>query len=131
MPDTLIHPQALILVGDGEKAIFLRNIGSSQQLKLTVERVLDQENPPTREQGTDRPGRSHSSVGNSRSAMEETDWHQLAEDRFADDISQALYKLGQAGRFDELIVVAPPKVLGQLRDSFHKEVSARITAEIP
>jgi protein required for attachment to host cells len=128
---THIHPQALILVGDGEKAIFLRNIGSLQQLKLTVERVLDQENPPTREQGTDRPGRSHSSDGNSRSAMEETDWHQLAEDRFAAQISQALYKLTRARRFDELIVVAPPKVLGELRDSFHKEVSARITAEIP
>jgi protein required for attachment to host cells len=127
----LIHHGALVLVGDGEKAIFLRNVGNPQSLKLAVERVLDQENPPTREQGTDRPGRANGGDGVSRSAIVETDWHQLAEDRFAGEIANALYRLAHEERFRELIVIAPPKVLGKLRSSMHKEVTDRIIAELP
>jgi protein required for attachment to host cells len=125
-----IHHGALVLVGDGEKAMFLRNIGNGN-LKLTVERVLEQQNPATRDQGTDRPGRKPGGDGLSQSAIEETDWHQLAEDRFADEISKALFHLAHQQRFAELIVVAPPKVLGRLRRSMHKEVMDRVTAEIP
>jgi protein required for attachment to host cells len=63
--------------------------------------------------------------------MEQTDWHQLAEDRFIGDVADALYRQVHAGRFETLIVVAPPKVLGGLRKAFHKEVSDRISAEVP
>jgi len=127
-----IHHNALVFVGDGEKAIFLRNVGDSHaKLKLAVERVFEQENPATHEQGTDRPGRKQGGDGVSQSAVGETDWHQLAEDRFADEIAKTLFRLAHAQRFQELIVVAPPKVLGRLRGSLHKEVTDRITAEIP
>jgi len=126
----LIHHGALVLVGDGEKAIFLRNVGNGN-LKLSVERVLEQDNPKNREQGTDRPGRKPGSDGVSMSSVGETDWHQLAEDRFTDVISKALFRLAHDQAFQELIVVAPPKVLGRLRESMHKEVTDRITAEIP
>ena len=63
----------LVLVGDGQKALFLRNKGHALHVQLVVEQVLERDNPPTREQGTDRPGRSNASVGVARSAMEETD----------------------------------------------------------
>jgi protein required for attachment to host cells len=125
-----IHHGALVLVGDGEKAMFLRNVGDGN-LKLTVERVIEQRNPATHDQGTDRPGRKPGSDGLSQSAIEETDWHQLAEDRFADEISKALFRLAHHQRFAELIVVAPPKVLGRLRGAMHKEVTDRIIGEIP
>jgi protein required for attachment to host cells len=36
-----------------------------------------------------------------------------------------------ANLFDRLIIIAPPKILGQLRKAFHAEVVARIAAEIP
>jgi protein required for attachment to host cells len=131
MNDFSIPTGALVLVGDGRKALFLRNRGNPQNVKLVTERVLEQDNPPTREQGSDRPGRAHGSDGNARSAMEETDWHQLAEDRFAGDIAEALYRMAHAQQFEELVVVAPPKVLGILRGAWHKEVSSRIVAEVP
>ena len=128
---TDIPHAALVVVGDGKKAIFFRNDGTPRHVNLVVERILEQENPSTREQGSDRPGRYAGPDGSSRSAVEETDWHQLAEDRFAHEISTALYRLAHANRFDQLIVVAPPKVMGTLRDSFHQEVTKRIVAEIP
>jgi protein required for attachment to host cells len=68
---------ALVLVGDGAKAIFYRNKGDAQHPNLIVEEVLAGDDQPTREQGTDQPGRA-SSTGASRSAaLGETDWHQL------------------------------------------------------
>jgi protein required for attachment to host cells len=130
-PKPTISHNALILIGDGQKALFLRNKGTPQQLNLQVEHVLEQDNPATREQGTDRPGRSIGSVGTARSAMEQADWHYIAEERFADAIADALYRLAHGKRFDKLVVVAPAKVLGNLRQAFHAEVTGRIIGEIP
>jgi protein required for attachment to host cells len=126
-----ISHNALVLIGDGQKALFLRNKGTPQQLNLEVEHVLEQENPATREQGTDRPGRAVQSVGAARSAMEQADWHYIAEERFAGTIADALYRLAHGNRFEKLVVVAPAKVLGNLRQAFHAEVSERIVGEIP
>jgi protein required for attachment to host cells len=130
-PKPRISHNALILIGDGQKALFLRNKGTPQRLNLQVEHVLEQENPATREQGSDRPGRSIQSVGAARSAMEQADWHYIAEERFASAIADALYRLAHGNRFEKLIVVAPAKVLGNLRQAFHTEVTERIVGEIP
>jgi len=132
MPDFLIHHNALILVGDGRKALFLRNRGTPQALDLVVERILDgADNPSTHEQGTDRPGRVIQSVGSARSSVEQTDWHTLEEQKFATTIAEALYRAALAGDFEELVIVAPPKTLGMLRQTFHKQVSDRIHGEVP
>jgi len=122
---------ALVLVGDGQKALFLRNKGHAQHVRLVVEQVLERDNPPTREQGTDRPGRSNASVGVARSAMEETDWHDIAEERFAGELADVLYRGAHANLFDRLVIIAPPKILGNLRKAFHAEVAERVAAEIP
>ncbi|WP_051677340.1 host attachment family protein [Bradyrhizobium sp. URHD0069] len=127
----IIPHNSLILVGDGQKALFLRNRGSALDVDLVVERILEQDNPATREQGTDRPGRNTASLGVARSAMEEVDWHHIAKERFANEIAKALYQHAHANLFDRLIIIAPPKILGQLRKAFHAEVVARIAAEIP
>jgi len=126
-----VSHSALVLVGDGQKALFLRNRGNAQRVDLEVERILEQDNPATREQGTDRPGRSAASVGVARSAVEEVDWHYLAKERFADAIADALYRHAHDNRFAKLVIVAPPKILGNLRRAFHREVIDRIVGEIP
>src|SRR5215469_15396687 len=125
-----IPHDALVFVGDGTRAVFLRNRGSIQKPDLAVEAVLRQPDPPTREQGSDRPGRMHQRLGSARSALESTDWHRLAEERFAVAIADTLYQLAHANRFERLIVIAPARVLGTLRKSFHKEVRERVAAEV-
>jgi protein required for attachment to host cells len=131
MAELKIPHKALVLVGDGEKALFLRNRGNPLKLDLVVERILEQDNPATREQGTDRPGRAFANGGSRRAAMEETDWHRLGEERFASDIARSLQRHCQAEDFKELVVVAPPRVLGALRRAFAREVVSRICAEVP
>jgi protein required for attachment to host cells len=130
-PRPHVPHNSLVLVGDGQKALFLRNKGNAQRVDLVVERILEQDNPPTREQGTDRPGRSTASFGVARSAMEEVDWHYLAKERFADELAEALYRHAHDNLFDRLVIIAPPKILGNLRKAFHAEVADRIAAEIP
>lgn len=120
-----------VLVADGEKALFLRNGGDAQCPSLAVVRKIEEENPPTREQGTDRPGRYNDGPTVHRSAVDDTDWHQLAKQRFADEIAAQLYRLAHRGDFDEIILVAPPPVLGNMRKKLHKAVAKRVVAEVP
>lgn len=122
---------ALVLVSDGRRALFLRNKGTPKSPELVMERGLESENPPSREQGTDRPGRKPGTDGVSQSAIEETDWHVQAEERFAATVAETLYQMEHAQEFDELVVVAPPKMLGDLRAKLHQEVADCVVAEVP
>jgi protein required for attachment to host cells len=126
-----IPHEALVFVGDGQKALFLRNAGDEKFPNLKTERVIVEEDPPTREQGTDRPGRAFKRAGtNYRSGMATTDWHALEKHRFAQHIAGTVAKLVHEGKADTLIVVAPPRTLAELRAAFPADVKARIIAEI-
>lgn len=125
-----IEHDAWVLVGDGEKALVFRNEGDADYPNLQVVRVLEHENPLTRDQGADAPGRYIDGLGPNRSAVEATDWHRLEKHRFAKEIAEAMYKAAHSGRFSQLIVAAPPMTLGDLRKAFHKEVASRIVAEL-
>jgi len=127
-PPSGIPYNALVMVGDGSRALFFRNSGTPMNPKLAVENQFEHDNPPTREQGTDRPTRGQRGA---RGSIEQSDWQQLNEDRFASEIADKLYQMAHANRFQRLIIVAPPKVLGTLRKSLHKEVLDRVEAEVP
>lgn len=120
-----------VLIADGEKALFLENVGDEQNMHLQVIDKKEQENPETSEQGTDRPGRFNDGPSVQRSSVDDTDWHRLEKQRFAKDLARMLYDDAHAGRFDRLVLVAAPKVLGDLRDELHQEVTQRVIGEIP
>ncbi len=120
-----------VVVADGEKALFLRNEGDATYPNLQVVREIGQENPPTREQGVERPGRYADGPSSHKSAFDEADWHRLGKARFADEIAQLLYRMAHRGDFDHLVIVAPPMVLGEMRKKLHAEVADRVVAEVP
>ncbi len=120
-----------VIVADGEKALFLRNQGDSRFPNLEVVQEMAQENPPTREQGSDRPGRYNDGPTVHRSAVQDTDWHRLNKDRFANEIAGRLYRLAHKGEFDDVVLIAPPRVLGEMRQKLHQEVGDKARAEIP
>jgi protein required for attachment to host cells len=125
-----IPNEALVLVGDGRRALFLRNHGTQAEPHLVLETKLEQDNPPTREQGTDRPGRKPGGDGVSHTAIEETDRHQLEEQRFAVRLADRLYEMGHANQYQALVMVAPPRMLGDLRAALHPEVAHRVVGEL-
>lgn len=152
-----IAHDTLVLVADGRKMLWLRNAGDEVHPNLVVEDKQVQPNPKDSDQKTDAAGRAYSSWGGgsqsghgqnsgnpgadavsgpggqfapARSAMEETDFHQQAEDRFAADAAESLRKGALANEFANLLIVAPPRTLGEMRKHYHKEVEARLIGEV-
>jgi protein required for attachment to host cells len=131
MQKLVIPSDALVFVGDGRKALFLRNAGDALFPNLVTERVYEDENPPTREQGTDRPGRAVNSAATThRSSVEATDWHEIEQHRFTNRVAAAMEEMVRASDAKALVVVAPPRMLAELRQAFHADVKERIVAEI-
>lgn len=122
---------AWVVIADGEKALILENVTDSENPYLVVLDKEEQENPPNREQAANRRGRFNDTGVQQRSAVADTDWHQLAKDRFADDLAERLYKWAHKGSFHDVVLVAAPGILGELRRVLHKEVRAKVVAEIP
>lgn len=120
-----------VLIADGEKALFLENQTDGENPHLEVFREEEQDNPPNREQAANRRGRFNDGPSVHRSAVDDTDWHQLAKDRFAKELAEILYDKAHGGEFDSIVLVAPPNTLGELRDEIHQEVSQRVIGEIP
>jgi protein required for attachment to host cells len=126
-----IPHDAIIFVGDGRKALFLRNDGDENFPNLKAERVFAEENPPTHEQGTDRPGVAFAHAGSHRRvSMGETDWHQLEEHRFVEHVAAALEHLVRSRDVTALVIAAPPRTLANLRRAFHADIKKLIVAEV-
>jgi protein required for attachment to host cells len=148
-----IPHDAFVLVADGRKMLFLRNEGDAAQPNLQVEAKEIHPNPKDSDQKRDasggasstqtgpgapsvaRNGSMHAQGGGAqfapaRGTFEETDFHQLEEDRFAAETAEMLRKHALGNKFESLIVVAPPRTLGELRKHYHKEVSSRLIGEL-
>lgn len=125
-----IPKNALILVADGAKLLLFRNAGEGGNVELETVGHEKQSSPPTHAQGTDKPGISHSSTGSGRSGLEGSDFHQQDEDRFAHHAADLLKRAALEGWADAIVVVAPPRALGEMRKHYHKDVTSRIVAEI-
>jgi protein required for attachment to host cells len=121
---------ALVLVADGRKLLFLRNHGDQNQIDLRIEAHDFRQDAKDSELRTDAPGTQAQRWGDGRPTMDETDFHQLEEDRWAKDAAEELKKRALANDFEALAIIAPPKTLGVLRKEFHKEVERRIVKTI-
>jgi protein required for attachment to host cells len=124
-----IANEAWVIVLDGEKFLMLKNHGDDEIIDLRVIDHDEIEALPTRDQGTDRPGRMPD-PGVGKSAVQQTDWHALEKQRFAADIADRLRHWALENRFHQLVVCADPRTLGTIRQKYHAEVSRRIVAEI-
>ena len=119
--------QALVLVTDGRKSLFLRNNGDEKQIDLRTEAHDEREDFKDCELKTDAPGAIGQSAGYSgRVAYEETDFHQLEEDNWVKDVADQLRTRALNNDFEALAIIAPPKALGVLRKELHKEVERRV-----
>lgn len=125
-----LHPGQWVVVCDGTKALVLENVGDEMFPNLRTKEVYQQEAPLTREQGTDAPGRTFSSVGEARAAMDQTDWHAQDERRFLQKLADRLDAAVQAGEAKSLIIAAPPRALGALRQVYSRGLRGALAAEI-
>jgi protein required for attachment to host cells len=80
--------------------------------------------------GTDRPGRVQPALGTARSALEQSDFHDAAEREFLKNVAERLDGEVKGGSVRRMVIVAPPRALGVLRDAFTRAVSAAVRREI-
>ncbi len=122
---------ALVLVADGRKMLFFRNHGDEGQIDLRTEaHEARKYQRKDREIKTDAPGSVQQSFGSGRSTYEEPDFQQQEEDRWVKDAAEELNERALRNDFDALAIVAPPKALGVLRKSLHKEVEKRLLCTV-
>ena len=119
--------QALVLVADGRKTLFLRNHGDQNQIDLRTEAHDERDEASfNRDLSADAPGVSFQSNGSGRSTYEEPDYKQQEEDNWAKGAAENLRRRALNNDFEALAIIAPPKLLGVLRKELHKEVERRI-----
>lgn len=126
----IIKRGTLILLADGRKVVLLRNEGSatSPLLAKLVEQEAD--NPRTHEQGSDRPGRTQSRVGERRSSYGDTDWQEQGEQLFLREVARLLEDSATDESGAEIVVVAPPVALGELRGHYGRNTARMLKGEI-
>jgi protein required for attachment to host cells len=125
-----VHSDELVVVCDGRKAMILENDGDTEFPNLHMREVLEQEDPPTRKQGTAVPGRVHQSCGPARSAVAQTDWHDNAERSFLAMLAHHLSAAVTREPAKTITVVAAPRALGMLRQSYSPVLRRAISEEV-
>ena len=120
-----------ILVADGGRARILEVAGKGKVLRMISGSDAKLDNPPSHEQGRDRPARVHELVGNVRHAVEPRhDPHRARETLFARQLGAMLGGYAARNDFDRLVLVAPAAMLGDLRRALQPQVLEKVVAEV-
>lgn len=118
-----------IVVADGARASILNYQGPNEPLAQVEGGALEHINEPTRELVSDKQGRIFHSADGTRSTRDfPTDPHEFEKVRFAGEIVDFLAK--HASGYERLILVSPPKMLGELRRQLPRTLMDRVDGEI-
>jgi protein required for attachment to host cells len=77
----------------------------------------------------DRPPRSFDSVGPGRHGMERRDLHEAEEENFLKRVADRIGEAEKQKAFDHLVIAAPPRALGLLRNKLPEGAKQRIRGE--
>lgn len=127
-----IHPLTWILTADGHHARVWEWRNRDEPLSLVSDFVSSAENAKSfsRDLKSDRPGRSFASTGARRSAIEPRhDPHDLEKQNFARKLAGNLDEALQQNRFHRLVIIAPPHMLGDLRNCFSNQIRKVVIGE--
>jgi len=128
------RPTTWIVVADSARSRFF--VPSDDRKELVAIRSADLVSPGSRELASelksDKPGRSYSS---SRSGMRHAlepphDYQKLEKHRFVAELAKALDVACGRQEFDDLILVAPRRSLGELRSLLPKRVKNSVRVEV-
>ena len=114
----LLPKGTTVAVADGEKLSLFRNTGDEANLALAA---MSQPDVDSVNKGS---GASH------QNSSANPDGGQSAEDGFAGGIADMLNKQVLDGEIADLVIIAAPRTLGELRKSYHKKLSDVLRGEI-
>ncbi|OJU88716.1 MAG: host attachment protein, partial [Shinella sp. 65-6] len=117
---------------DGNQARLLKGVNLLKDGQQNPEQeVFRWEPKKAQDIMADKPGRSHSSVGPGRSAMEySSDPVREEQQKFTAEVASRIDDYAAEGAFDRLVVCAAPQTLGDLRSKLSDKARTLTTAEI-
>ena len=119
------------LIADAQRARIFEHAMPAGPWSECVAEATATDNPPSHEQGIERPGRVRESQGMARHAIEpREDPHRAAKRGFARQMADRLEAAAQAGRFARLLLVAPPAFLGDLRAALGDQARRRLAGSL-
>ncbi len=120
-----------VLVADGARGRILAREGAAAGLRVRPEGEFKHEVHRTRELGTDRPGRVQESANAAHHAIApHVDLSRQEKRQFARTLAEFLEKGAQRHAFDRLVLVAPPRALGDLRAALGRHARERLAGEL-
>lgn len=120
-----------VLIADGARARVLQNDGPGRGIHAVDGLVFHGDHSATHDLVSDREGRSFSSHGFGRSALEpHSDPHRELKRTFAQQMADMLAHGLEQHAYDRLIMVAPPVTLGDLRAALPDSVRAKVAGEV-
>jgi len=120
-----------IVVADHQRARVLVNGGPGRGLRPVPGMNLRTHLKAGRDIVADRPGRSFESRGEARHAVQpRIDPHRQAAERFVGRVAKALTAASEKGDYDRLVLIAPPRALGEFRKLLPASVKGKLIGEI-
>jgi protein required for attachment to host cells len=120
--------EAWFLLADGRRARLLIERARGAALEERADWNL-QIGPDELYEPQDRPPRTVDSVGGGRHAMDGgRSLHEAEEEKFLQRIADRVCDADKQKQFEHLVIAAPPRALGILREKLSKGVQARIRA---
>lgn len=121
-----------ILIADGARARVLENTGPGKGLHEVKGLEFADEHKRSGDIRADRPGRTFSSKGDGRAALEPaTDPVDKREADFVAGLASVLEAKMRKGAFHRLIIAAAPQALGDIRKAMSPQLQAKISSELP
>lgn len=123
-----------VLVADGAHARVLANDGPERGLTRSPGYEVSAPHPPAREIVSDREGRNANRMaggGGGRHALTpKTEPQRHAAQEFARTVARFLDEAAAKKSYQRLVLVAPPRMLGDLRSALPAHALATVTGEI-
>ena len=126
----LADGETWFLLADGRKArvlVELRRGGDLKERHDWAMSIADEDLYDPQ----DRPPRSVDRAGAGRHAMDKgRNLHEAEEQKFLKRVAERLGDAARHNAFDHLVLAAPPRALGALREELSEAVRGRVRAEI-
>jgi len=128
-----MHNNQWIVVADVGRANIIAVTRDAEGRHLDIVHEMSADNRPSQEIASDKPGRGFANPGGNqqRHAMPpSTDPHRHAQDEFVADVVSYLTDKRNHNKFENLVVIAPPRIMGEMRAKMPKPLAEAVEGEI-
>lgn len=124
------HKRTWIVLADSSRALIVKRRENEPGFDVVTHLASKEAHVPGRDIVSDRPGRTQESGYSAHHAIEPRhDPHAMELTAFVRTVAQYLNQQSAANAFERVILFAPKRALGQLREMLDEPTRAKVRAE--